>query len=85
MSNQVTKTKILERTLGPNEISNFNTMVYWTYYELEEELVDESPESFYGTGVGSKDKVCYDHEWVNVSFNHIKYVCKKCDKEKESY
>lgn len=27
-------------------------------------------------------KIC-QHEWINVGFHFDKYVCKKCDKDKE--
>lgn len=62
-------------------------MVNWTYTENKDAQVwtaDWEAEAYsYFMSTANTNQGC-DHEWVNVSFNHVRLACKYCGVDKET-
>lgn len=60
---------------------NFNILTNmwtsWTNWYWDSTDSDEKKEKD-----NVEDIIGCDHDWVNVSFVHLKFVCKKCNKDK---
>lgn len=85
MSNKTDGKKILGLDLEHDQVGTFNYMINWNFNA--DDIDYYSPyEDNYGTkssGSGSGIYNFCDHEWIDVGFFHPKFVCKKCDKDKE--
>ena len=76
--------KVLEIELADDDLGNFNFMTNWNY--SADDIDYYSPyDDNYGTGAsgGGGSMTFCDHEWIDVGFNHPKFVCKKCDKDRD--
>lgn len=84
MSDNDQSKKILDLELSEQHYGNFNFMTNWNYGADDKDYYS-GYEDIFGTSSGSKETLSSycDHEWVDVGFNHPKFVCKKCDKDKE--
>lgn len=85
MSEVLREEKILEIELDSSKVGNFTFMINWNF--RGDDFSYASYEEDYGLGDRPSERSYLDlcnHEWIDVGFNHPKFVCKKCDEEKKA-